>query len=222
VVTAAAYLLYFLAAAQLVSGALGVVLLDGVRDAYEAAYGGAEGRGPASVAVAAGAALGALLAIGYGLLGYLVGRGSNGARITTWVIVGSSLCCFSGGVFYRTSPTEPRVTNPTRASRTEVTRSITDAMPAYSAVMLGLAALSLLAAILIVVLLALPAANRFFRRRAPQPYPAPAYPHQFHPGQPYPGQPYPGQHHPGQGYPGQGYPGQGYPGQGYPGQGPMR
>jgi hypothetical protein len=71
-------------------------------------------------------------------------------------------------------------------------------MPAYSAVMLVLAALSLFAAITIVVLLALPAANQFFRRPPPQPFPVQGYPHPLHPGQPYPLQPYPGQHYPGQ------------------------
>ena len=212
VVTAAVYLLYLLAVVQVVDGALGLVLLGDMQDAYETAYGGADGRGPAKVAVIIGASVGVLLALGYGLLGYLNGHGRNGARVTTWVVLGLSVCCFSAGMFVQASPTEPRVTSTFRATRTEITQTVSDMMPAYTVAMFMLATLSLLATILVVVLLALPPANLYFRRPPRQPHPMQGYPSAPHPGQQFPGQPYPGQ----QQYPGQPYPAQQqYPGQPY-------
>jgi hypothetical protein len=208
VVTGAVVLLYFIAAAQFLTGALGLLLLDDMRDAYEAAYGSETGRGPATTAVIIGACFGVLLAAGYSALGYLNGRGSHAARVTTWVILGLSMCCFGGGVLFRTSPTEPRISRTLYASRYEITSTISEMMPWYYLATFGLSALSLLAAILVVVLLALPPANRFFRRLPPQPYAGPAYPN---PGQPYPGPPaYPGQPYTPSPYPGQQYPGQPY------------
>jgi hypothetical protein len=106
-------------------------------------------------------------------------------------------------VLYRYSPTEPRVTSTYRASRTEITQSISDNAPAYSAAMFMLSLLSLAAAVMVLILLALPPANQFFRRPRPPPYPAPQYPAPQYPGQPYPGRPYPGQQHPGYPHPGQ-------------------
>jgi len=201
VVTGAVVLLYFIAAAQLLTGALGVLLLNGVRDAYEAAYGSETGRGAATTAVFIGACFGVLLAAGYGVLGYLNGRGSYGARVTTWAILGLSMCCFGGGVLFRTSPTEPRIGRTLYASRYEITSTISEMMPWYYLATFGLSALSLLAAILVVVLLALPPANRSFRRQPRRPHPGPAYPGPAgYPGQPHPPHPYPGQQYPGQPY----------------------
>jgi hypothetical protein len=74
-------------------------------------------------------------------------------------------------------------------------------MPTYSLVMIMLAAFSLGAAVLVLTLLALPPANRFFRRPPSQPYPMWAHPNPPYQGQPYPAQPFPGQQYPGQHYP---------------------
>jgi hypothetical protein len=192
-VTAAVYLLYLIAVAQLLSGGLGLLLLNDVREAYEVAYGGAEGSGPAKTAVVVGASMRVLLAAGHSLLAYPNGRGSNGARITTWVILGFL------GVLLRRGCVVPGGANraagnqyvPRQPDRDHAEHQRHDArIHGDDGAACGVE----------------PARHH---------NPTQAYPNPPHPGHPYPAQPYPGQQYPGPQYPGPQYPGPQYPGPQY-------
>jgi len=166
------------------------------------------------------------------LLGYFVSRGSQVARVLTWVVGGIALCCgiFTIGatLFTKSIWESARSANPQLPDYdTYQDRVYADVPGWYQPVTTVIGILIIIAVAVPIVLLALPASHPFFRKQESQwepPVPGAGgpggYPGQT--GQPggYPGQP--GQ--PGQpGYPGQpgqpGYPGE--PGQsGPPGYGP--
>src|SRR3712207_5587636 len=99
-VTLAGYAGFALAAVQLIS-ALGRLLAAGptagaIRD-YGAEVGDADAAGAAATAAQVAGyiavAIGVLFAIGFAVLALFLGRGSNAARITAWVVLGLSACC---------------------------------------------------------------------------------------------------------------------------------
>lgn len=229
VVTAASYLLYLVAALEVISAIIAFSIIGKVSDALRDVYAGTALSDSSETVIKASYTIGAvfalLLAAGFAVLGYFDGRGKNGARITTWVIGGISLCCFGvglGGNAVSGSLGGGSSTNGGPTS-TEVQRRIEDALPSwYTPVSVTLSVLSLLAILAVIILLALPKANAFFRKQPeatwdPQagyppypgqqpPYPPPAGPY-GNPGQPAPGlPPYPGQQPPAGGQPP--YPGQ--------------
>jgi hypothetical protein len=245
VVTASTYLLYFAAAASIVSAVLSLTTIGTVRRVYADLYANTAGDGTESVIVAAsvvGVVINILFAAGLAILAIYNNRGRQGARISTWVVGGIFLCCNGFGLLGNAATSGMNLDTGSNSgpSANEIEQRLSDELPGWftplSTVLTVLVVLTLLGA---VILLALPAANAYFRK--PQagwdplnPYPGypgqpaayPGYPAQSpyptYPGQPpYPGQPgqppYPGQ----AGQPGQPpYPGQaGQPGQpGYPGQ----
>ena len=235
IVTVATYLLYLVAAIEVINAILAFSTAGPVTDALGDVYSGtANGDSIKSIAVAAyigGGVINILLAVGFGLLSLFDGRGKNVARIITWVVGGISLCCVGAGLGGNAVAGSFESSNTSGApSQTEVQSRIDAAVPSwYSAATTTLAVIALLSILTTLILLALPASNEFFRKPAPGAWdPSAAYPYPGQPGQP----PYPGQGgqppYPGQGgqppYPGQGgqppYPGQGgqppYPGQGGP------
>jgi hypothetical protein len=103
-----------------------------------------------------------LLAAGLAILAYFVDRGRNGARITTWVAAGIlTLCCGCGslsGIIGQTSAFDSLYANqPGGNPFNEVSTS----QLAATAVFEGLSALALL---IVIILLALPDSNDYFRR----------------------------------------------------------
>jgi hypothetical protein len=245
-VTVATYLLYMVAAFEVINAILAFSTAGPVTDALGDVYSGtANGDSIKSIAVAAyigGGVINILLAIGFGLLGLFDGRGKNVARILTWVVGGISLCCVGAGLGGNAMAGSFESSNASGApSQTEVQSRIDAAVPSwYSPATTTIAVIALLAILTTLILLALPASNEFFRKPAPGAWdPSAAYPYPGQPGQPgqppYPGQagqpPYPGQAgqppYPGQAgqppYPGQfgqqGQPGEPAPGlPPYPGQ----
>lgn len=245
IVTVAAYLLYAVAVLQVINAIAAFATYSTLRDAIQNAYAGTELEGSeglvAGVAVAGGV-VNLLLGLGFVALGYFDSKGKNPARIVTWVVGGISLCCLGLGLGSNALVGTVN-TDTSGTTSDEVQRRVNDALPGwYNGVTTTLSVLGLLVILAVVILLALPASNEYFRKPAangwnppypgypggqPQGYPGgqypayPAYPpQQGQPGQPAPGlPPYPGQQTPPP-YPGQQappYPGQPGP---YPGQMP--
>ncbi|WP_326999855.1 hypothetical protein OHA72_32560 [Dactylosporangium sp. NBC_01737] len=172
-VTAARWLLLVVAALPMVSALLGVVLIDDLRRAYIAAYGGVRGGDEATGAVIAGVIAAGLILVVCGIPALLLGRPRNWVRIVVWVLCTIGVCCLSPGILGGTSVTSPRVTS-TGTSSSEITARIADTMPGwYVPLTVVLAAASVLGVLLVAVLLALPASNAYFRR---QPPPQPPWP----------------------------------------------
>jgi hypothetical protein len=229
-VTISSYLLYLVAGVQLVTAVLLLTVLGTMTDVYREAYAGTSEEGLETIVLGGNivtVVITVLISVGLVLLALFNNRGRNGSRITTWVIGGLSLCCGGLGVAGSalTSSMNLESGGGTGPSATEVERRLSDALPSwYNPISITLSVIALVAMLVALILLALPASNAFFRKPAGHfdpsiPYPAyPGQPGQPYPGQPYPGQPYPGQPYPGQPYPGQPQPGQFQPGQPYPGQ----
>ncbi len=238
------YLLWVTAAVSLISAVITISVVGKMSEAYSDLYAGTAAEGSEAVIVGAsvvGVIINVLFAAGLAVLAIFNNRGRNGARITTWVIGGISLCCGGLGLAGTALTSSMNLDDTSGGpSAAEVERRLDEVLPSwFDAATVTLSVISLLALLGAMILLALPASNAFFRKPAaagwdpslPYPYPGqgqPPYPGQGQP--PYPGQgqpPYPGQGQqpPYPTYPGQGqaYPGQGqaYPGQGqaYPGQG---
>jgi hypothetical protein len=224
VVTVASYLLYLVAAFEVINAILVFATLNTVKDAINDLYANTslnnDGGTVIAVAYSIGAGINVLFALGFVILGLLDSRGKNGARITTWVVGGISLCCVGAGLGSSALTGSLRNgSTRTGPSQSEIQSRLADALPSwYTPVTTTITVVTLLAILGIIILLALPASGDFFRKPAPGWEGAVAYP-----GYPVPGQPgYPAQQ---PGYPPQqpGYPAQqpGYPPQqpGYPAYG---
>jgi hypothetical protein len=169
-VTTATWLLYLLAALQLLSGAIALAMSGPMREATRKALEGTPGAeaaigfSTASIVVAGVVSL--LLGVGYAVLGYFVGRGSNPARITTWVVAGLLLCCSLGSVGLTALGSGLAGSAPEGTpNQADIQREIMAALPGwYQPVTTGLGILAGLVALAVVILLALPASNAFFRK----------------------------------------------------------
>lgn len=229
IVTVASYLLYIVAVLEVINALLGFTTLGTVTEAVEDIYAGTEVADSAESITIAGFVIGSvinlLLAAGFAVLGLFNGKGKNVSRIITWVIGGISLCCVGAGLGGNALSGAMGGGGTTGGpSQTEVQQRLEDALPSWYTPLTTVTAVVVLLAILgALILLALPAANEFFRKPAPgfdpsQPYPAYPYPGQPYPGQAQPPYPPPGQFGQ-QGQPGQPAPGLSpYPGQPAPGQ----
>jgi hypothetical protein len=218
-VTVSSYLLMAVAGLAIVSSVISLTGIATVSRVYRETYAGTSleaGAGFAVGIVAVGVAIYLIYAAGLVVLALFNNRGRNPARIITWILGSISLCCFGFGLLGPVMDGFASSLDTGGGNSAEAQRRIQEALPSWQApVSAAVAGLSLLAMVVALILLALPASNGFFRR------PEAMMPPLQYPGQPYPGQPYPGQPYPGQAYPGQPYPGQAYPGQPYPGQQPF-
>lgn len=113
------------------------------------------------------------------LFGLAIGvlRGSNVARILTWVVSGLGVLCGCCGILAtigQTSVTTFGTADTRGQTADELGRALQDAYPAWWWVFnAGLSALQMLGYIAVAVLLALPAANEYFRGRPAQWQPPP-------------------------------------------------
>ena len=238
VVTVSSYLLYAAAAVMLLNALISLAFIGTTADVTRDAYRGTAAEGAEGVVVAVGVAaavLYILFAAGLAILALFNNRGKNASRIVTWVVGGLAVCCGGlgslGGAVGNSMSMGSASGGANMPDAAETQRRLDEALPGwYTPVTTTLMVLLSLCALAAVILLALPAANAFFRRPAatwnppaqgyppypaPQqapPYPAPpqqgtppypAPPQQGTP--PYPSGPYPGQQTP----PGQTPPGQG-------------
>lgn len=114
-----------------------------------------------------------ILAIVVGLLAMGVLRGSNAARIITWILIGISICCGGCGAIsaFSTAGTTDltlNVENVSEETAQALGRALHDAIPGWlTATSGGLGCLQVLAYLAVAVLLAVPASNAYFRKPAP-------------------------------------------------------
>jgi hypothetical protein len=214
-VTVSSYLLYVTAAVGLISAILSLTEVSTISDVYKEAYSGTTGEGTEAVIVGStvvGVVINILFAAGLAILAIFNNRGRQGARITTWVIGGISLCCSGFGVAGTALTSSMNLgTSGTGPSSSEVEQRLADALPSwYTPITVILAVISALAILGAIILLALPPSNAYFRPAQAawdpsMPYPQQQPPYPQYPGQqgpPYPGQqgpqypPYPGQQGP--------------------------
>jgi hypothetical protein len=192
-VTVSSYLLFVVAAIQLISAIVGLSQVGTTARVLKDAYAGTAAAGAESVAAAIGvgsAVFAILFAAGLSILAIFNNRGRQGSRVTTWVIGGLALCCngFSvlGNAATRSMSLDSGGT--TGPSSAEIQRQLDAALPGwYGAATVTLAVLALLCLLAAIVLLALPASNAFFRKlpagfatygpgyAVPSPYPQPPY-----------------------------------------------
>lgn len=165
-------------------------------------------------------------------LALLVRSGNFVGRILTWVAAGLSLTCSTCSLGTGRSATysglgEVHGTTSDSTGRYEFARRLPELYPAaYQYLSLAAGLIIIVSLILVIILLALPAANAYFRRQRTQPAypgqpPGPPYPGAPHGGAPYPGPPpqpgtYPAPHQPGA-YPAPHQPGMPPPGAPAPG-----
>ncbi len=227
VVTVATYLLYVVAAVQVINALIAFANSGKMSDALKDVYAGTGAEGAESIVsfvFIGGGVINLVLGAGFAVLGFLDGRGKNPARIVTWVVGGISLCCFGAGLGGTALNGAVDTGDTTTGGPTadEVQQRLDAALPSwYTGATTTLAVVALFAVLGTIILLALPASNQFFRKpvagwdpsAAYPPYPGGGYPAQS----PYPQAPYGGPSYPGQGQPGQPAPGlPPYPGQGTP------
>jgi hypothetical protein len=109
------------------------------------------------------------------VLMFLVLRGSNAARITTWVVLAFSLCCGIGnGLLARaiSNVSGANVEGSDKADVQAIGNALKESTPSWFAVGgLGASCVQVLGYIAVAVLLALPASNAFFRKTPPAPPP---------------------------------------------------
>ncbi|MEV6342164.1 hypothetical protein [Actinoplanes sp. NPDC051851] len=214
VVTISTYLLFGVAVIQIVSAIITFISISRAADVYTDSYqetsrGEILGYG-VGVLVFYGIVAAGLVAVGFFNL-----RGKQASRVLTWILSGLMVCCGSviqyaalAVVTALAAIAESSVTG-TVPTEEELNAQLSGVMPTwYQELGLGLGSVTFLALIAVIVLLAVPQSNAFFRGQAAGgwgPY-GPGYPT------------YP--HYPAYGQQGYGQPGYGQPGYppGQPGQ----
>ena len=216
-VTVSSYLLYATAALILIVGIVSLTTIGTTTEVYREAYRGTEAEGTEGLLVAGtvvGVVVNLLVAAGLVVLALLNNRGKNPARIVTWVVGGLTVCCSGVGLIGQAATSAITMpSSPGMPDAAEVQQRLEAALPGWvTPVSLVLGIIQLLALIVALVLLALPASNAFFRKPAAAGAWEPGMPTYPYPGQQYPGQEqYPGtaQYPTGSQYPGQApHPGQ--------------
>jgi len=191
IVTTAAYLMVLVGVLELVNAIANLLTMNTILDAARRAYTGLPNADTVIAAMRAsqiaGVALAVLVAVGFVILAAFNLRGSNAARIVTWVVTGIGVLCFGCGAIgvaatgFLTNLQPGSTAGPDPG---DAARRISAATPGWlKPTSLTIEIVNLLAVILIIILLALPAANEYFRRRGAMaeipvmPYPSvPGYP----------------------------------------------
>lgn len=173
-VSAACGLLYGYAVLQLASAALVLLTIADLRSALRQAYASTDFADQSSVIATVGAGVsiaGAILfAAGAVVLAVLDGRGKNPARIVTWVFGGLGVCCAGYAVSSALVGSMMNFGGQAGSgapSAGEVQRILRDNLPGwYYPANVTVGVLEVLTLILVIALLTVPSANRFFRRPA--------------------------------------------------------
>ncbi|HLU32502.1 MAG TPA: hypothetical protein VKZ74_00560 [Natronosporangium sp.] len=184
VVTASSWLLWLTAVLFILPALVSLAYIGTYSDVYQQAYAGTDAEGTEAVSVGIAAASSVffiLFGVGFALLGYFNSRGRNGSRITTWVLGGLALCCSGVGLVLSGLASGMEGMQAEGApDPAEVERMLSDALPGwFGPLNLVASIVGTLALLAVLVLLALPPANEFFRKRPEdedfEP-PPPAYP----------------------------------------------
>lgn len=168
-VTAATWLLLLVALLFVVNGVATLAISGTLADVYREAYEGYEELEGVGGVVAASdivvAAVQLLFGLGFGVLAMFNHRGSNSSRIVTWVAGGLSLCCAGAGLAGTALLAGVQVEPGAGPDPDEVQRMVDAALPDWYAPLSNVATLVMLPALIaVLILLALPPSNAFFRR----------------------------------------------------------
>ncbi len=169
VVTAAAGLLIFVAVALVVLALLPLPYAGKVADVTKVAYAnvtnGAQIANVARIGAFVALALYLIVAIGLAVLARFDLRGSYAARIVTWVVGGLGVLCCGGSAGLGGVASSMGTRNANGVDTTALKAQIKAIYPAwYQPTTVTLTVLLVLALIVALILLALPAANAYFRR----------------------------------------------------------
>lgn len=184
-VTISSYLLLLVAALFAIGAIAGLATLGTAADVYREAYEGTSAEGAeafVTVVGAVGAVVQLLFAAAFVVLALMNNRGRNGSRITTWVLGGLGICCT--GINLSSSALNGMSGGSTGdlPDPAEIQRRLSEELPGWAEPLsLATNVIALLALLVAIVLLALPASNPFFRKQKVGWEP------------PVPGTPYPGQ-----------------------------
>jgi hypothetical protein len=175
-VTVAVALMYGVLVAQLIgviisflpNPELQAAIDDFVADHPE--FSGSTGTDPASMAI--GLLIPAVVIIGFGVLAFFVGKGSRPARIVTFVLSGLGVLCL-GCVQLFTAALPSLLSGAAGSSEDEQVQTAADFIDLVAlhtpdwqeTLSTALGWLSLLALILVIILLAVPSANEYFRKQ---------------------------------------------------------
>jgi hypothetical protein len=169
-VTVSSYLLYVIAAVQLITAVIGLSQVGTMSRVLRDAYQGTAAAGAETVVVAiavVSAVISILFAAGLTILAIFNNRGKQGSRITTWVVAGLALCCNGFGLLGNATTSSMNFdsggTNGGPSS-SQVERQLNAALPGwYTGTTVTLSLIALLALLAVIILLALPASNAYFR-----------------------------------------------------------
>jgi hypothetical protein len=191
-VTISSYLLMLVGVLQVINVILALAFVGKIRDVTRELYAGTSAEGAEDFAVfgvVIAALIPLLLGIGLIVLAILNNRGKNASRITTWVVGGIAACCFGANVLGSAfNNFATRGGGGDVPSGEELQRRLDEVLPGwYQPLSTTLIAISLLAVLAALILLALPRSNEFFRR--PQAAWEPPVPGSAYPGYPPPGGP---------------------------------
>lgn len=184
-VSVSALLLYVISAVLLISAAISVytfasmpegLIEDIYRDAGMDANLAETSATAAMIGSYIGAALYVVLAVFFVVLGLFVNKGKQWARITTWVLTGIGLCCIGIGLAFQGVGSSFGSSGTGGIDQAEVTERMAEVMPAWStAANTVLSVVLLLSMLAVIIMLALPPSNAYFRKPAPE-WTPPAYP----------------------------------------------
>ncbi|MGW0435194.1 hypothetical protein ACWDV4_21975 [Micromonospora sp. NPDC003197] len=173
VVTVSSYLLFLVAGLQVLGLIMSFSVLGTITEVYDEAYAGTEmadmGNTIAIAGVVGGGIVNLLAAIGLVLLAIFNNMGKNGSRIATWVVGGIFACCAGFGLL-GTAASNALTSDMTSGSTTEpdpaeLQRMLDEALPGwYNPGTIAINLITLIALLVALILLALPAANEFFRK----------------------------------------------------------
>jgi hypothetical protein len=173
-VTLAIWLMYLYVLLQVIGIAVVLASLSNLQDAYRTAFKDSTTTTPeaaatiATVSVVVAVVLGLLIAAGLVVLAIFNGKGKNPARIVTWVLCGIAICC--GGINLISSVAGSSMNfgggGNGAPSQSEIANAVKNAMPSwYLPTVTAVGLIGLAVVIAVVVLLALPASNDFFRKQ---------------------------------------------------------
>jgi hypothetical protein len=200
-VTISSYLLYAAAVLLAVVAITGLTTLGTVSEVYGDAYAGTSVEGAEDFVVgfsAFAAVVQLLFAAGYVVLALLNNQGRNAARIATWVVAGLGVCCTGIGLGGSAAGGMNTGSTGDMPDPQVVQERLEAALPSWTGPLtLVCSILAFVLLLAVIVLLALPASNAFFRKQPAgfePPVPGAAYPGQAAPSGADPAYPtYPGQ-----------------------------
>jgi hypothetical protein len=190
-VTFASYLIYLYTALSVLGVVIGLTTIGTISDVYTEAYADTTMEGVETFTVVTAVVVSIVSIIFsavFVVLAILNNRGNNVSRIVTWSLGGFSLCC--SGIGQLSSSLTGSFSAPSGNADVpdpaDIQRQVNEALPSwFQPVTVTLTVLGMLALAGALILLALPASNPYFRKRAAQfDPPVPGMPYQAVPGYP--------------------------------------